>query len=98
MANKTEETEEFKENFSRAKTSSLLEGTLTLMAIEKINKKLLCLKWSHPMEVNQEKKVVKCGMYNVVNKLKLCKTSLYIEIIFKENDGLHLYNSSANEL
>lgn len=44
MANKTEETEEFKENFSRAKTSSLLEGTLTLMAIEKINKKLLCLK------------------------------------------------------
>ena len=50
------------------------------------------------MKVNQEKKVVKCGMYNVVNKLKLCKTSLCIEIIFKENDGLHLYNSSANEL
>lgn len=81
MANKTEETEEFKENFSRAKTSSLLEGTLTLMAIEKINRKLLCLKWSHPMEVNQEKKVVKYGMCNVANKSNKNKTSMYIKKI-----------------
>ena len=79
MANKTEETEEFKENFSRAKTSSLLEGTLTLMAIEKINKKLLCLKWSHPMEVNQEKKVAKCGMCNAANKSNKNKTSMSIK-------------------
>ena len=32
----------------------------------------------------------------------MCKTFLYIKIIFKNNDGkliaLHLYNSSANEL
>ena len=64
-----EETEEYHKNVAETKTSSLLEGTLILMAIEKINKKWLCLKCSNPMKVNQEKKVVKLGMCNVVNKL-----------------------------
>ena len=53
------------------------------------------------MAFNQENKVVKCGMCNIANKLKLCKTSMYIKNLFKNNDGkpigLHLYNSSANE-
>ena len=37
------ETEQFQENVSQAKTSSLLEGALTLMAIEKINKNCFAL-------------------------------------------------------
>ena len=64
-----EETEEFQGNVGQANISSLLEGTLTLMAIEKISKTWLCLKCNKPMEVNQEKKVVRCGMCNVVNKV-----------------------------
>ena len=72
------------------------------MAVEKIQKKVVCCKCNKKSDMVNSTKVLKCRNCGTVCKLKLCKLSFYTKLMFQKNDNKNLtltfFNTCAANL
>ena len=80
-----DETTDFEEPVTEANiASSLIEDCLTVMAVKKFQKKVVCCKCNQKFDMVNSKKILKCRNRGTVRKLKLCKFSFCIELMFQK--------------
>ena len=98
-----DETTDFEEPVTEASiASSLIEDCLTVLAVEKVQKKVLCCKCNEKFDMVNSTTILKCSNCGTVCKLKLCKLSFHIKLMFQKNDNrnlsLSLFSTCATDL
>ena len=97
------ETADFEEPVAEASiASSLIADCLTVVAVEKVQKKVLYCKCNEKFDIVNSTTILKCRNCGTVCKLKLCKLSFYIKLMFQKNDNrdlsLSFFNTCATDL
>ena len=97
------ETTDFKETGTDASiVSSLIENCLRIKAVKKIQKKVVCCNCNEKFDKVNSTTILKCRNCGTVCKLKLCKLSFYIKLMFEKSENknltLSLLNTCATDL
>ena len=98
-----DETTDFEEPVTEASiASSFIEDCLTVLAVEKVQRKVLCCKYNEKFDMVNSTTILKCRNCGTVCKLKLCKLCFYIKLMFQKNDtrtlSLSLFNTCTTDL
>ena len=98
-----DETTDFEEPVTEASiASNFIEDCLTVLAVEKVQRKVLCCKYNEKFDMANSTTILKCRNCGTVCKLKLCKLCFYIKLMFQKNDNrtlsLSLFNTCTTDL